>query len=227
MSTDVVRIIEVKRNNSKGHIYNKKELKELNPNPGEIYFFHYDDEGFKVWTGNSWETTHPEYRWERVKWKENENFIINGGWKIKTHILSNWGGDYEVLRDRGIPEDSSEEVKKELTESGGYKHTWILLSELIEARDKELGLFKEKVQRISDTTAISRRLDRLEELILKGKTKIKIKDQEYEETLDYLFDEEIWNIISIDNEISNISLLVDLFSGYAKKEDIRINYYLE
>jgi hypothetical protein len=74
MSTYVSRIIEVKKNNSKGNIYNKSDLENIKPNPGDIYFF--SAFGFKLWTGTVWIPAEPKFRWERVIWKKEDNLFL-------------------------------------------------------------------------------------------------------------------------------------------------------
>lgn len=223
MSTYVVRIIEVKKNNSKGYLYSKSDLEAVKPNPGDIYFFNNFDRGFKLWTGTEWIPTEPEYKWERVVWKGEDNYFCDNGGPIRDYILGYWS-PYEDLKERGIPRDCSPELKKEL-EKEGYKHTWILYSELSSIQDKELLKFKDKVRKISDSSALARRLDRLEELISKGKSEIKIEEPDPEETLDYVFEDDIWTLLSVTSEMAKIRIITEEFSGYAKDEDIRINYY--
>lgn len=76
MSTYVSRIIEVKKNNSKGNIYNRSDLENIKPNPGDIYFFSAFYRGFNLWTGTDWIPAEPKFRWERVIWKKEDNLFL-------------------------------------------------------------------------------------------------------------------------------------------------------
>lgn len=222
MSVDVVRIIETKKNNSKGYIYNSSDLEKINLNPGDIYFFVNKDRGFKQWDGTTWDPTTPDTWWERVRWNE-ESFICNSGWRIRDYYLGGWG-PYEEIKNRGIPDDCSPETRTEL-ESEGYNHTWVLLSELEEIGKKEEEHFKERLREIAEKEIISQRLDRIEKLI-KGDKEIPAIEELYpDEGLDSVIEEEMDNLRCLDYEISKISLLAKEFAGEWKSENIRVNYY--
>lgn len=222
MSVDVVRIIETKKTNSKGYIYNSSDLEKVNPNPGDVYFFVNKDRGFKEWNGTAWNPVVPETWWERVRWNE-ESYICDSGWRIRDHYLGNWG-PYDGIKNRGIPEDCMPETRKEL-ESEGYNHTWVLLSELEEIGEKEKEIFKKRLKEVAEKEIISQRLDRIEKLV-RGEIDIpEIEELSPDEGIESVVEEEMENLICLETEISRIGLLAQEFSGGWKSENIRVNYY--
>lgn len=222
MSVDVVRIIETKKNNSKGYIYNSSDLEKIRPNPGDIYFFVNKDRGFKEWNGTAWNPIVPKTWWERVRWNE-ESYICNSGWRIRDHYLGSWG-PYDEIKNRGIPDDCMPETR-EMLESEGYNHTWVLLSELEEIEKKEEEIFKRKIKEVTEKEIIFQRLDRIEKLIKGDKNIPKIEEIYPDEGIDSVIEEEMDNVRCLDNEIATIKLLSEEFAREWKNENIRINYY--
>lgn len=231
MSTTLVRILEIKKNNSKGYIYNTEDLKRIDPLPGDTYFFVRKKlGGYKTWDGNSWVPTTPKIRWERLTWGglededgEKDLFYDTGG-KITSYYLSRWEKNYEKYKERGIPEDTDPELK-EILKNNGYNHTWFLVSELEQILDLEIERFKTKVIERSKQDLILEKLQKIEDLVLKRESDVSPQDLDPEETLEYLFEDDIWNLLSLQEELGKIEILAEQFSNVWKKEDIRVHYY--
>ena len=100
MSVEIVRIIEVKQNNSKGYIYSNDDLKKINPEPGDIYFFVNKERGYKVWTGSSWEPTEPKSWWKRLTWRKEDNYFCDCGGPIRDYFLG-YFSPYTDIKERG------------------------------------------------------------------------------------------------------------------------------
>ena len=133
----------------------------------------------------------------------------------------------------------SEDLKKEFSKDMSYtwSHTYITLSEWSKIFDSELERFRKKVTERIMKGELTKIDEKLNLLLIKSKDpfyeppkKKKKKDEEdeslyYEESLDYLWDEEFWDLMMIRNEINRAHALTEHF-GYHTGEEIRIIYYL-
>ena len=187
---------------------------------------------------------------KQEKVKKISEYCDNGG-SIRDVYLSRWYEDTYNIINRGIPEDCSEETRKELCldDKYIYNRTYVLLSELYSIYNREIENFKNKIK----TTILNDQLKTIDKKIDKIYSKLNGEDAEpevesdmepepevnemsdytdydtegydYEENIDSLFDEPFNDIQTLNDEIVIIHRLVDEIYGYISSENIRINYY--
>lgn len=220
MGSILLRCIEIKKNNLKGYIHTQKDLSKLNPEKGDLYCFIYENSIFKEWNGSDWVNSSKKEWWVQLDWnkKENNVFYDTGG-SLKTFYLSKLS-PYKNILDRGIPDDSNQELREYLNNNGDY-HTWVLLSELSFIYEIELERLKQKLKLSTVDEEINKRLSRLEKAVLN------INLSSIEESFNEVFDNEIETIQSLYREINIIRFLSENFGDVWKEEDIRINYFIE
>lgn len=176
----------------------------------------------------------------------------NGGFIRDDYIGHGWGE--RVFQDRGLPDDVSELVKKDIESDYHYGMTYVLLSEWEKLFEKEQEKFVSEVKKRFRDEKIEDVMDKLDELangnrriievlskikadvtidwedavkIPKKKKKKEDDDFEWEESVDYMFEEEIWRLYLIRMEIDRCEFITEyLADGIVSSDKIRIIYYL-
>ena len=179
----------------------------------------------------------------------------NNGGHIRDDYIGNGWGD-STFKDRGLPADVSEEVKKDIESDYHYGTTYVLLSEWETMFDAEMKKFvsevkkrfrdeklEEVIAKLNELLKFSRKTNSVLQTIQAGitnfetdkpvkgakKKKTDEDDDDYmwEDSIDYMFEEEIWKLFNIQMEIDRCEFIVeDIFGSYASNDKIRIIYYL-
>lgn len=200
---------------------------------------------------NKFSTT-DKYGKERIL-KQRILWANCGGYIRDDYIGKNIGGE-AFFQNRGLPVDVSPEIKKDIESDYHYGETYVLLSEWEALLNAEWEKFVNKVKerfkdekiedillKISDlfklNAEMAKCLQRIESKSEAEPTPIAIRkrrkssknkyDDYYEDSLDYLFDEEIHRIFQIREEIDRCDFIVnELGESFADSKKIRIIYYL-
>ena len=200
----------------------------------------------KYWVTNNiygYKTDHPDYLKDNIELKRIDDYCNNGG-SIRDVYLSQWYSDKYKITDRGVPNDCSDETKTvlELDNQYNYNRTYVLLSELNSIYSREIESFKNKIKETifnKQLKTIDEKVDKIYsklndenihiENISTNKDKSISLDEEdnddYEVNIDTLFEDEFYDIQTLNDEITIIDHLVDEIYGYISSENIRINYY--
>lgn len=129
-----------------------------------------------------------------------------------------------------------EEARKDVGLLEGFKYTYNTntVSELWGIADKRMEDWKANVVKHMRDTQLDEIRDEMGDLkkLIKGeevKRKKAKSEDEYEETLEYYFDEELERIISLRNDLYSIKSRAAAFVGnrWVSDDDIRIIYYFE
>ena len=182
--------------------------------------------------------------------KKISEYCDNGG-SIRDVYLSRWYEDTYNIINRGIPEDCSEETRKELCldDKYIYNRTYVLLSELYSIYNREIENFKNKIKTTifnDQLKTIDKKIDKIYSKLNGEETEPEVESEmepdtevnemsddtdydtesyDYEENIDSLFDEPFNDIQTLNDEIVIIHRLVDEIYGYISSDNIRINYY--
>ena len=169
--------------------------------------------------------------------KEINEFCDNGG-SIRDKYLSRWYGDDYNVRERGLAPDMAKETRVVMhadEENYCWGYTYVLLSEWEAIYDKELEIFKNKIKdhfNRAEHKTINEKLDKIYSKLtgepIPEKTQEQIDEEEYDnqyDTLDYLFEEDFWEIQTLRAEIIKVYHIVEQLYGYIPDDRIRINYY--
>ncbi len=160
----------------------------------------------------------------------------NGGHIRDDYIGNGWGES--TFKDRGLPADVSEEVKKDIESDYHYGMTYVLLSEWETVFDAEMKKFVAEVEKRFRDEKLDTVLERVNALLYaqtgakqyapkKKKNDEDDEDYMWEDSIDYMFEEEIWKLFNIQMEIDRCEFIVeDIFGSYASNDKIRIIYYL-
>lgn len=176
----------------------------------------------------------------------------NGGHIRDDYIGNGWGES--TFKDRGLPADVSEEVKKDIESDYHYGMTYVLLSEWETVFDAEMKKFVAEVKKrfrdekldkvmaklddilkysIRSSNILSKMQDSSAETVNEPHSRRRKKNTEndedymWEDSIDYMFEEEIWKLFNIQMEIDRCEFIVeDIFGSYASNDKIRIIYYL-
>lgn len=174
--------------------------------------------------------------------KRHEEFCNNGGAMRDDYVGNGWGGNECFWRDRGFPEDMSEETKKACTYDGelrGYSKTWCTGSELYSLYETEekriLSLIKDAYMK-STTSSMEKKIDfiikNMKEPARADLSEIYKKksededDDEYYDSPEYLIEEYMPNLFLLAEELGKVNYIGDLYGIYSG-EDLRIIYYIE
>ena len=174
--------------------------------------------------------------------RERYCFCNNGGTIRDDFISDHWfnGKKWGFVK-RGFPDDMSDDLKRAFKEDKDFGYTWghtyVMLSEWENVLDKKVEEFRKNLGRKMDEEQ-SKTVEQMLSIILKKLDNPKFKipkdinekteiDDEtyYEDTVEYLWDEEFKDILTIDEEIMRAVDIVMNFS-FADPNDIRIIYYL-
>ena len=166
--------------------------------------------------------------------KENFYWCNNGG-HIRDDYISKHSWNDSYVSGRGLPEDVSQEVKDDIDrEQYAYDKTWVTLQEWELIYEKALEDFQHKVEERfgkKEDSEIKQMLDTILNTIKDPSYKPKRKKKEdeepfYEDTIDYLFEEEIWRLHHIREEIERIEFIKDEFDENLHTDSCRVIYYL-
>lgn len=167
---------------------------------------------------------------------KKSSYVDNGG-AIRDVYLGAWGDDYN-LKNRGWPSDMSDALKSKFDKMSEkeYIHskTYVTLSEWESLYDKLKERFMSKVSdavKRNELKKIDQRLSNIEALIVNKKAKIKEvpdddDDDGYYDSLEYLFNEDYYDFVSILSEINRAYAMQYNIFGYNEYSDIRIIYYM-
>jgi hypothetical protein len=153
--------------------------------------------------------------------------------------MSDVGDDFI---DRGWPEDMSDELKakfkEELTEkdSNGsrlgkwwYNESHCTLAELHSVLDDFLSKFKSKVSRYYEKEYARKTQNKLDQILgLLSKEPVKHQDEEDEEfveDIDYLWDEEFFDILMLKHFVYHVHALAEDYAEIYSDHDIRLIMY--
>ena len=165
--------------------------------------------------------------------EENLCWSNNGG-SIRDDYISTSAWNNYGLSGRGLPKDVSEEVKKDITSDYAYDMTWVTLSEWEATFETAKERFRQKLtERFMNRSIddINEKLDTILKTIKNpdykpGKKKKKEEDDYYEDTIEYLFEEDIWELFNIQTEIDRVEFIVEEFDNNFSTLETRIIYYL-
>lgn len=177
----------------------------------------------------------------------------NNGGHIRDDYVGNGWGDC-VFKGRGLPSDVSEEVKKDIESDYHYGMTYVTLAEWDKMFDSELGKFVAEVKKrfrdekldkvmaklddilkysIRSSNILSKMQDGSAETVKEPHSRRRNKNTEegddfmWEDSIDYMFEEEIWKLFNIQTEIDRCEFIVEDVCGlYTDRENVRIIYYL-
>lgn len=176
----------------------------------------------------------------------------NGGHIRDDYVGNGWGKC--AFKDRGLPTDVSDEVKKDIESDYHYGMTYVTLAEWDKMFESELDKFVAEVKKRFRDEKLDKVTGKLDEilkynrksvnLLLKmqncpiecgaepkngTRRKKKEDDEDYmwEDSIDYMFEEEIWKLFNIQDEINRCEFIVEDVCGlFADRENVRIVYYL-
>ena len=141
-----------------------------------------------------------------------------------------------MFQDRGLPDDVSELVKKDIESDYHYGMTYVLLSEWESLFEKEQEKFVSEVKKRFRDEKLDLVLERVNALLYAqtgakqyAPKKKKKEDEEldWEESVDYMFEEEIWRLYLIRMEIDRCEFITEYLADVMVSSDkIRIIYYL-
>ena len=177
----------------------------------------------------------------------------NNGGHIRDDFIGNGWGDC-VFKGRGIPSDVSEEVKKDIESDYHYGMTYVTLAEWDKMFESELSKFVAEVKKrfrdekldkvmtklddilkysIRSSNILSKMQDGSAETVKEPHSRRRKKNTEegddfmWEDSIDYMFEEEIWKLFNIQTEIDRCEFIVEDVCGlYTDRENVRIIYYL-
>jgi hypothetical protein len=175
---------------------------------------------------------------KEINLKEHTYFCDNGGIIRDEYVSSRCESKFS---ERGYPSDMSDELREILKDdSYTWSHTSVLLSEWQIERDRLVEEFKnkliksinnEKLNDISEKIDILMKMAKDPFIEIPQKEKKQREDDEYDEygeynpTVEYLFEEDFWDILNVQHEINAAWHVVDEIYGWTSPEKIRIVYY--
>lgn len=177
--------------------------------------------------------------------KKSPYFYNNGG-AIRDEYVGNQWDDNFPYKDRGFPDDMSEDTRKSMTDDDGelckygYHKTYVTLSEWCSFYDKEesriLGKIKDAYEK-KFHNSINAKLDFL---INNFKSPVDAdvnaffetlnKDDdgdEYYDSPENVIEENMINLFQIAEEIGKISYVADMYELFGDGDSVRVIYYLE
>lgn len=168
--------------------------------------------------------------------KEKLYWCDNGGY-VRDDYISTHGFSESKVAGRGLPKDVSPEIKEDVEEEKyAYDKTWVTLSEWENLFDSAISDFQHKLEKRyaeKDRDEISEMLDTILHTIknpeYKPPKKKKKNDEDsiyYEDSVEYMFEEEIWKLFQIHSEIETIRFILDEFNGNLRTDGCRVIYYL-
>lgn len=172
----------------------------------------------------------------------NEFFIqehllwANNGGAVRDDYISSSGWSKSKFSGRGLPGDVSDEVKNDILSDYHYDITWVTLSEWEEAFDAAKDKFQRELEKRFEKQSkdeISRKLDNILNTLKNPdykprRVKKSTDDDDYyfEDTVEYMFDEEIWTLFVLQMEIDRTEFILEEFGDWWTSQDVRIIYYL-
>ena len=170
---------------------------------------------------------------DEIYLKENILWANNGGF-VRDDYISSRSWNQSAVAGRGLPSDISDEVKNDIDSDYAYDKTWVTLAEwetIYEEAEKEFRRKVEKYFEGEKNDEINRKLEHIIKLIKNPNAKAPRKKEkgnyyDYEDSLDYLFEEDIWKLFNIQAEIEKTEFILQEFEDWFSHEDVRIIYYL-
>ena len=168
---------------------------------------------------------------------ENLLWCNNGGY-IRDEYISSRGFGSSKFANRGLPDDVSEEVFKDIaSEKYAYDKTWVTLQEwetAFESAKEKFMLGVEKRYDKMSRNEISEKLDNILATLKDPNYEPEKKEEsddedgyiEYEDTIEYMFEEEIWELFNIQMEIDRAEFILEQFDNHYNRLASRIIYYL-
>ena len=183
--------------------------------------------------------------------QEDFMWCNNGGYIRNDYIGRNIGN--RVFQDRGLPSDVSPEVKKDVESDYHYGMTYVLLSEWEKLFETELESFAKEVKKRFRDEKIDKILEKLDSIFRYSKRMIDVldemrhklsdplpdfkekkktkKDKEedewWEDSVEYMFEEEIFRLFNIREEIDRCEFICEnLGDCFPSSDKVRIIYYL-
>lgn len=169
-----------------------------------------------------------------IYFKENLYWCNNGGY-IRDEYISTRAWKASPISGKGLPEDVSQEVKEDIeSEKYAYDITWVRQKEWELIYEEAVDDFRRKVEERfgkKEDNEIKRMLDTILNTIKDSSyqpKKHKKEDEEefYEDTIDYLFEEEIYKLYQIREEIEKIEFIKEEFDTNLHTTSCRVIYYL-
>lgn len=186
-----------------------------------------------------WEAKRNDFRAEdkfgrKLHLQEGLMWCNNGGHIRDDYVGRGWGDT--VFQERGFPDGVSDAVKKDIEDDYHYGVTYVTLSEWEKLYDKEYEKFVSEVKKRFRDEKLDEVLERLN-ILLYDKTldkkyaaKKKTKEDDdlmWEDSVDYMFEEELWRLYNIRMEIDRCEFIVEeLGNCYEGGDKVRIIYYL-
>ena len=165
-----------------------------------------------------------------------ENFLwANNGGCVRDDYISTRCWKESKVSGRGLPVDVSEEIESDIVSDYHYDMTWVTVSEweeILEARKKEFESEVYKRYAKEDKREVMAKLDEIFKAIKdpnytpKKKKKSDEDVTDWEETVEYLFEEEIWDLFVIQMEIDRTEFILQEFADSYAYSEARIIYYL-
>ena len=159
----------------------------------------------------------------------------NNGGCVRDDYISSRGWKESKVSGRGLPSDVSEEVKNDVVSDYHYDMTWVTISEweeIFETRKKEFETEVYKRYAKEDKREVMAKLDDIFKAIkdpnYTPKKKKKSDDDylEWEESIEYLFEEDIWGLFTLRMEITRAEFILEEFADSYSYSQSRIIYYL-
>ena len=172
--------------------------------------------------------THQTLLEEHICWENN-------GGCVRDDYISTRSWKDSKVSGRGLPSDVSEEVKNDVKSDYHYDMTWVTVSEweeIFEARKKEFETEVYKRYAKEDKREVMAKLEDIFKAIKNPNYTPKKKKKsdgdylEWEETVEYLFEEDIWDLFTLRMEITRTEFILEEFAGAYSYSESRIIYYL-
>lgn len=190
-----------------------------------------------------WKDNHPNFTVEGQEMAIKPYYACDNACNLRQYFSDSWANEFTDkdygLRDRGMPEDISDELKeyleKEYETSKYWGLTWCTHHELVEMCFSEQKAFFETLVKLIKKEGENKVADQLDHIVanmnlpIDQRTKFVPKevDEEEEEGVQYHIDEMIWGFRSIDDELTRIDYILDDLNNHWNRDDVRIILYFE
>jgi hypothetical protein len=218
MSTYLTRFLEVKNKET-----GKWEL-------GKCYKKFYK---MQVYTKEGWIDNKPDFTVNGRDMSIKPYYDCGNACSLRQYFSDSYANEFTDkdygLGGRGMPDDISEELKNYLTKEKDYcwNLTYCTLKELIDVMNQEKKLYfekiKNKIQSNGKDELVARLYHILEEMNkpLENRQKFKAeekKEEYYEDSLEYLYEEMCWGWESLNDEVTRIQYILDELNNFWEGE---------